>query len=309
MKIDNHFLAWTLIFALTIWISNLIIINYGFSNTLIGVIIAGFILTFISWIMYSILYGNQFLINGWFILWVFTHSISFWLIGLILGNLLIAEGFIYFIIYGFLINIFTSMVKHKIYDKNKIKKKNKKIIAISIILITILVMASALEIPGLDSNIKNGGSFSGNPLIEKIKEFFSLSSFLVGKNCPQINVPMISSGTGGGKKMGASEYDGWKIRGYSLYSIYCYKGNEKGENPNYWYCGDLKVTWGENADYGLMQKTLINSDRTIGKTIRKSFSNIYDENENFIKTVCGEDPDKLAEGEFKEIMTELDNFF
>ena len=46
---------------------------------------------------------------------------------------------------------------------------------------------------------------------------------------------------------------------------------------------------------------MINSDGSIGKTIKQSFYNIYDENKKFVKTVCGEDPDKIAEKEWKEM--------
>ena len=50
----------------------------------------------------------------------------------------------------------------------------------------------------------------------------------------------------------------------------------------------------------IMQKTLTNSDSSIGKTIKQSFYSVYDESQHFVKTVCGEDPDKIADGEWNK---------
>jgi len=53
----------------------------------------------------------------------------------------------------------------------------------------------------------------------------------------------------------------------------------------------------------------MNSDGTIGKTTKKSFVNIYTKDENFVKTICGKDPETIAEEDFKKQMKELDDLF
>ena len=113
--------------------------------------------------------------------------------------------------------------------------------------------------------------------------------------------------------MNIKEFDGWTIApydsntvlGFNFGRIYCHKGNREGQNTNYWYCGDQS----SQTTMAFMQKTLVNSDRTIGKTIKQSFVNVYDNDGHFIKTVCGEDPDKIAEREFKQQMNEIENMF
>ena len=67
----------------------------------------------------------------------------------------------------------------------------------------------------------------------------------------------------------------------------------------------------QTARLGLakLQKTMINSDGSIGKTVKQSFYNIYDENQQFVKTVCGDDPDKIAEKEWEELKDAARDFW
>ena len=58
-----------------------------------------------------------------------------------------------------------------------------------------------------------------------------------------------------------------------------------------------------------MQKTLTKPDGSIGKTIKQSFYNIYNENQQFVKTVCGEDPNKIAEREWDEFKDAARDFW
>ncbi len=99
----------------------------------------------------------------------------------------------------------------------------------------------------------------------------------------------------------------WQIANYDTIvgivpgSIVCEKGRSEGQNPNYYYCGLEGMAY--------MQKTFMNPDGTIGKTIRKTFVNIYDENKKFIKTLCGDDPSIVTDRNIKEVMKEWDRFF
>ena len=113
--------------------------------------------------------------------------------------------------------------------------------------------------------------------------------------------------------MDVKEYNGWKIApyntntmlGFNFGTIYCHEGNKQGQNPTYWYCGDQS----SQTNMAFMQKTIINSDDSIGKTIKQSFYNIYDENQQFVKTICEKDPDDISEEKFRKTMGEFDNLF
>lgn len=110
------------------------------------------------------------------------------------------------------------------------------------------------------------------------------------------------------------EYDGWAIDdvdasglfGINAGMIFCHKGVKEGQNPEYWYCGD-ELSGKTKMAY--MQKTLLNKDGTIGKTIKQSFVNIYAANGEFIKTICGENPDILIEREWEQTKKEAEAFW
>lgn len=118
-----------------------------------------------------------------------------------------------------------------------------------------------------------------------------------------------------GSSLHVSTYNGWKISQYGITAqltsafsgdiIRCHKGNHEGQNPNYSYCGAI-----EYNDYmAYIEKTSMNSDGTIGKTLRKTFYNIYDNEGKFIKTVCGDDPDVVAERGVKQLVKEIGRGF
>jgi len=175
---------------------------------------------------------------------------------------------------------------------------------------------------------------------ESLKNFFKRFN-LNPNSCPQLDIPLLKGGLGHYitemKDLDMSEnrffqdkekfeyyvqrdiendtsdpQKGWEISVYSASSllgieiskVYCHKGNVEGENPNYFYC-DSGITGG----IPYLSKTQMNPDGTIGKTIRKSFINVYDSDKKFIKTICGKSPEDIAEEEFKQTMRELDDFF
>lgn len=134
----------------------------------------------------------------------------------------------------------------------------------------------------------------------------------ISKECPQINVPLRKV-EGLLPFMDVKKFEGWQIApydtntmlGFNFGTIYCHKGSKQGQNPNYWYCGDQS----SQTTMAFMQKTMINSDGSIGKTVKQSFYNIYDENQQFVKTVCGDDPDKIAEKEWEELKDAARDFW
>ena len=171
----------------------------------------------------------------------------------------------------------------------------------------------------------------------------SLNSFRQS-NCPQINVSL-NQVKGMLPLMEVREFDGWKIApydsntmmGFNFGKIYCHLGNKQGQNPDYLYCGDQS----SQTTMAFMQKTLMNEDGTIGKTIKQSFVNIYQPVElpqevkelcelgggtgmvygdvdefdcdkveyEFKETICGEDPDKIAEKEWEQFKDTARDFW
>ena len=141
-------------------------------------------------------------------------------------------------------------------------------------------------------------------------------------------------------------YDTNTMIGFNFGKIYCHNGNKQGQNPNFLYCGDQSSqttmafiqkklmnkdgTIGEtvrqsfvnvyerkidenlkflcdNNDARTMQKVGIDSN---GKQVVEILECGKDEYLYvFQKTICGEDPDKIAEREFKQQMNEIDNMF
>lgn len=124
----------------------------------------------------------------------------------------------------------------------------------------------------------------------------TISSTPAGANdCPQVNLSLRNARSSAPSVYG-NEYAGWKIIADSFQYVldaepnqgqqivYCDKGNLEGQYPNYWYCGGNKLLGSKSY----LQKTFMNNDGTIGKTVKKTFINIYDEKQNFLKTICGD---------------------
>jgi len=114
-------------------------------------------------------------------------------------------------------------------------------------------------------------------------------------------------------------FEGWEVKNYDsanlfglsvIPKIYCYGGKEEGQNPNHHYCGywNNGDNW-DMKDLIYMEKTFINSDGSIGKTIQKTFVNVYDKTGNYLKTICGPSPKDVSTGKFKGRMRDLDDFF
>jgi hypothetical protein len=175
-------------------------------------------------------------------------------------------------------------------------KKSLKILIIFLIIFLSLGFIWAYDVFG----VKNlTGKIIGNFLNE----------------CPQIDIPLKHNILGYyiSNTNNVDNYqNGWTISVYSSAEglvggtdeVYCHKGDSEGENPTYFYCDTGMV-----GGISYIRKTKMNSDGTIGETIRKSFVNIYNGNSQFIKTICGKSPEEISEENFKETMREVEDFF
>lgn len=339
IRFNDHFFAWAFFYAIAVFLSIQSIRFFNLSGSLSGIFLAGLIITLFSWIMYSFLYKNKFRLSKWFFIWLFTHSFNFWLIDLVLRKLTLTyEGFLYFLILGIVYHPITWIIKHKIYYK--IRMNMQKTIIIILILIVALIFASSQPF----SEIQTSGLIGNNSFgfsLNSLRNLFSLNLPL-SNSCPQIDVPILLNKELGYyitnknninpkdtiyfdlesaqndflNRVGQEREDtqkGWKISVYNIAEsfgiktdyVFCHKGNSEGENPDYFYCD----SGGMGGGIPYLSKTSVNSDGTIGKTIRKSFINVYDSDNKFIKTICGKSPEDIAEEEFKQTMREMDDFF
>ncbi len=314
---SRWFIKWALLYSFSLFWVFLLFNKINLQYDLIILIFSALIISISSQIYKMFLYEEKFklssfllhstLING-FCLWVFI--LIMWVLNLNITILwLLLGGVIFEIVW---------QINHRV-RRNKTNKVVFSIFLIIMFLVTnYFILDQELSVSSAVGNFNQKNDFG--TLEEKFSSISNnnLNSLIDGgikiqkqqeKECPKLNYPMTQNELWGHVLVNR-EYEGWQISAWRTPIVLpCYKGNEKGEDSNYWYCGDLDVYWGENVDYGLMKKTFTNSDGTIGKTIRKSFYNIYDENEQFIKTVCGKDPDELGEKTFKNEMNAIDKFF
>lgn len=169
MKFNDHFLSWTLIFTITVWIIFVLLKLFNIQGVY-SILFAGLILTLISGLMYSILYKEKYHLDKWFILWTLTHSLQFWLITLILNYLTISSELLYFLVFSLILNILTWIIKHLIFYK--MKMTIGKFVVVSIVLIILIIV---LPFNIYSSNEANTSTFSNqiNDFINNIKNSFS----------------------------------------------------------------------------------------------------------------------------------------
>ncbi|KHO55471.1 MAG: hypothetical protein QT10_C0001G0075 [archaeon GW2011_AR19] len=320
LKLNDHFFAWAFIYSIGAFLSILLINYFSLNNSLIGIFLAGTTITLFSWIIYSFLYKDKFKLSKWFFIWLFTHSFNFWLIDLILRKLTLTyEGFFYFLLFGLIYHLLTWVIKNKVYYK--LEMNNPKTIGLVLIFIIALLFISSQSF----SEIQTIGISETNSLGSSLSSLRNLLSFNLnlGNNCPQLPIPLLPDKRLWVEVMsqeeGNNSFEGWKVKKYDsadLFGfsvtprIYCYQGREDGQNPNHYYCGywDNGDNW-DMRDLIYMEKTFMNPDGSLGKTIQKTFVNVYDENGNYLKTICGLSPEEVSTKKFKGRMRDLDSFF
>ena len=65
--------------------------------------------------------------------------------------------------------------------------------------------------------------------------------------------------------------------------VECVRGSEERENINYWYCGKSLTFW---ESYIYLEKTMVDSEGNIIQKVKKKALNVYDDNFDFVKTIC-----------------------
>ncbi len=202
------------------------------------------------------------------------------------------------------------LIKNIKYSIRGFNNGTKAIIGIAIVILLFLAFLNQDKVVEKIVNNYEKTEFNKlNPITAEIN-LSSLGKLFSGLNvCPQINVPMQNG------RIPAQVYEDWKVYQYpcdtltSFFgcSIDCYKGYAEGQNKNYYYCGDKPQFIGKQL--ATVDKTPVSNDGTIGKQIRKSFVNIYASDGTFLKTICGEDPEKITEQEWNKFKKEAESFF
>ena len=119
-------------------------------------------------------------------------------------------------------------------------------------------------------------------------------------DCPQIKVQM-DERTSPEPTIAGKTYDGWVVKGLA----HCRRGEQEGENLNYYYCGGIMMTFGFKTVDAYAEKTIISETGLIGKTTKHIIWNIYDENKNFVETKCLGNPDEFEKKQAEALEKEM----
>lgn len=81
-------------------------------------------------------------------------------------------------------------------------------------------------------------------------------------------------------------YSGWNFRDslFDTGSVNCFKGNNEGQNVNWWYCG---VQAGNPFNTLSMKLEVISSEGIILTQESETLTLVYDENLEYVETLCG----------------------
>ena len=280
----KRFIKWWIIFIIAGFLA---IKGTGYTNVenaFFVFLLSGLIIETTSKIAQKFIYSNNtFSVDKKYLMWIIFHSVIFSISTLVLDMIGIGSGFMYYVFMGLAITILTYII----WSFKIRRRRYNTAIVISLI---ILFIIPYLFFGATPSQTGEQDSTLGSSIDNFINKITGGIKNIGGSGCPQIAVPFHDAN--GLLAIQPQVYDGWTIAGYTPIPmmvepiIFCHKGNREGENPSYTYCGGTD-------DDAYMRKTETNSDGTIGKTIRKTFLNIYDENGMFIKTECGGDPTKI----------------
>ncbi len=295
-------LIWIIIHSISLFLLGFVLNSLNLQNNFIQLIFMGFGVSILAKIAKIFTANKRFVVDRWFIFWSSVNCATIWVFFMLINKLNITNYLVSILFMALGLVLVSYFVR-----RLKFMKRNLWISVIVILLLLFLANNSSNQnmvySSSQNTNIGTGG------ILDSIKNILPAT---ISKECPQINVP-ITNVEGMRPLMKIREYEGWKIAPYDTNTmlgmnfgqIFCHKGNKKGQNPNYWYCGDKS----SQTTMAFMQKTLKNPDGTLGKTIKQSFYNVYDENQQFVKTVCGKDPDKIAEQEWEEFKDAAEDFW
>lgn len=289
-------LVWVIIHSISLSVLGVLFNYINLQNSFVQLLFLGFGVTIFARIVKIFTAKKQFVVDKWFIFWSMVNSITIWIFSIILKALNVSNYIFTLVLTALGLVGITYLVR-----RFRITKTILWSSVVIVILILFLTQNSNQQSVVYSNNQKIDTKTSN--VLESIKNILPAS---ISKECPQINTPLREGVVG--PFLNIEEYEGWKIDSYdSTFNIHCYKGYKEGQKSNYWYCGEDASSI--QFPIAFMQKTLKNSDGSIGKTIKQSFYNIYDENQQFIKTVCGEDPDKITEREWDEFKDAARDFW
>lgn len=284
-------LIWVVIHSVSLFLLGIILKYLNLQNSFIHLILMGFGITILARIVKIFTAKKRFIVDRWFVFWSVINSFTIWIFFILLNLLNISNYLISILLTAFGLVLVAYFVRRF--------RITKTILWVSVVVIVLLLFfTQSSNQQNMVYSTSQGSNTNTGSILDSLKNLIPAT---ISKECPQINVPLRKV-EGLLPFMDIREYEGWKIApydtntmlGFNFGKIYCHKGNKQSQNPNYLYCGDQS----SQTTMAFMQKTMINSDGSIGKTVKQSFYNIYDENQQFVKTVCGEYPDKIAEREW-----------
>jgi hypothetical protein len=314
----SRFFLWFITLTIGVWLGLQLMPFLNIDIVFLNLLTIGLAIEFVSKIMQRVRYKNHIVVNKWFLFWMLMHSAFYYIASSIVGWLNIDNIILWLLLVGLIITLFTHIIW-----KIRINKTKFRIGTIVLLLLLFVFSSSTSNTSELTMDLETT-SPGGSGILDSINNVIGSIGSITG-SCPQIDIPIINHGhiladaPAFLPTDNIREYEGWqiKVEGFSarptlikkytdigINTIYCHKGNKKGENPSYFYCGGI-----DSGYVTYIVKTEISPDGTIGDTIEKSFVNIYNSDGKFIKTKCGKDPDSIYEDEFKDTMREIEDFF
>lgn len=230
-----------------------------------------------------------------------------------LGGAIVNGGFYLLPAIMFLIAGIIALVKHDKGYKfdNKEKMKVGITLVVGIILIIILANAGFGAKSGIDKNGEINSTEQNNSVSDYMTTNTDSKEDVSEKNHPCVSLKQFSMTKYENSiyststieyevkykvdyKSSNPEVEGFVVEadadmGYSD-SVICHKGENTGENPNNWYCGTFKLT-----------KNILDNDGTIKDKQTFNAKTVFDEQGNYLKTMCFQDSWDFTDNWTKEV--------
>jgi hypothetical protein len=293
------FLIWTVLHAISLLILSAVIPKFNIIDQAILVVSFGVGVTLIARLFKMLTRKQKLAIDSSFLFWCIVYVLgiqTYWAIIPVLGFTSIVVNLL---VGGAVLSAFGQILP-------VLEERATKRVLITGLILALIVLMLPKSSPYMVTEIASTPASSGS-IFDGIK---SIVSSITGSSCPQLKLPVeVMKGV---KFIAPGQNNEWKWRAYDaptelhIFSsnIFCATGSLGGQNPNYLYCGATATT-----PMAYIEKTIIKSDGTIGETIRKSFTNVYSQEGQFLQTICGDDPDKIVKQEFDSMMNEFDEVF
>lgn len=169
MKLNENFFSWTLIYSLGVWVTFWVLDNIELPDYILPPITAGVILLLISLIAQKLIYHHQIVLDRYFILWFFIHSILFWVLSSLLSLIEFIDIFIYFITFGLCYNLVTYLIKYKIVERIRVTMFKTFVLGFAVL----FLLYDYTSIIGVfNSDNRKSYDESSSPITEKITEVY-----------------------------------------------------------------------------------------------------------------------------------------